>query len=108
MFRNDKKMFPDARNSDIIPAARKMRTKGLSLVEAPINKPLRVIDIAGGESVRRRLLAIGFHKGDVVELDSVAILKGPILVWSSASGMRVALGRGIARKITVEVLDGRS
>jgi Fe2+ transport system protein FeoA len=101
-------MFPDARNSDIMPVARTMRTKRMSLVEAPIDKPLRIVDIAGGESVRRRLLAIGFHKGDLVELDSLAILKGPILVRSSASGMRVALGRGVARKITVEVLDGRS
>lgn len=85
-----------------------MRTKGLSLVEAPIDKPLRIIDIAGGESVRRRLLAIGFHKGDVVELDSLAILKGPVLIRSAAYGTKVALGRGIARKITIEVLDGRS
>jgi len=101
-------MFLSARNSDIMPVAPNMRTKGMSLVEAPIDKPLRIVDIAGGESVRRRLLAIGFHKGDVVELDSVAILKGPILIRSAACGTRVALGRGIARKITVEVLDGRS
>lgn len=84
-----------------------MSPKGISLIEAPIHKPLRIVDIAGGESVRRRLLAIGFHKGDVVLLDSLAILKGPILVRSSLSDMRIALGRGIARKITVEVLDGR-
>jgi Fe2+ transport system protein FeoA len=85
-----------------------MRIKGLSLVEAPIDTSLRIIDIAGGESVRRRLLAIGFHKGDVVELDSLAILKGPVLIRNAACGTKVALGRGIARKITVEVLDGRS
>jgi len=80
----------------------------MSLVEAPVDKSLRIVDIAGGESVRRRLLAIGFHKGDLVVLDSLAILKGPILVRSSASGTRIALGRGVARKITVEVLDGQS
>jgi Fe2+ transport system protein FeoA len=101
-------MFLSARNSDIMPVASNMRTKGMSLVEAPIDKPLRIVDIAGGESVRRRLLAIGFHKGDVVELDSLAILKGPVLIRSAACGTKVALGRGIARKITVEVLDGRS
>ena len=84
-----------------------MRKKRMSLVEAPIDKSLRIVDIAGGESVKRRLLAIGFHKGDLVVLDSLAILKGPILVRSSASGMRIALGRGIARKITVEILDGQ-
>jgi Fe2+ transport system protein FeoA len=85
-----------------------MKKKRMSLVEAPIDRSLRIVDIAGGESVRRRLLAIGFHKGDLVVLDSLAILKGPILVRSSASGMRIALGRGIARKITVEVMDGSS
>lgn len=90
-----------------MPAVINMSPKGISLIEAPINKLLRIVDIAGGESVRRRLLAIGFHKGDVVLLDSLAILKGPILVRSSLSDMRIALGRGIAGKITVEVLDGR-
>ena len=100
-------MFLSAWNSAIMPVAPNMKTKRMSLVEAPIDKPLRIVDISGGESVRRRLLAIGFHKGDLVELDSLAILKGPVLVRSSASGMRVALGRGVARKITVEVLDGR-
>jgi Fe2+ transport system protein FeoA len=28
---------------------------------------------AGGEGVRRRLMALGFHKGDIVELDGPAI-----------------------------------
>jgi Fe2+ transport system protein FeoA len=101
-------MFSDERNSDIMPVAPNMRTKRMSLVEAPIAKPLRIVDFAGGESVRRRLMAIGFHKGDVVELNSMAILEGPILIRSAANGTRVALGRGIARKIMVEVLDGRS
>jgi Fe2+ transport system protein FeoA len=107
MFDVDKKNIPGREELGYYSGARNMRTKGMSLVEAPIDKPLRIVDIAGGESVRRRLLAIGFHKGDVVELDSAAILKGPILIRSSVSGMRIALGRGIARKITVEVLDGR-
>jgi Fe2+ transport system protein FeoA len=71
-------------------------------------KPLRILGIAGGEVVRRRLLSMGFHPGDIVELDSAAILKGPMLVRNIASDSRVAIGRGIARKVRVEVADGRS
>ncbi len=79
----------------------------MNLADAPLTKPLRILGIAGGELVRRRLLSMGFHPGDIIELDSAAILKGPILVRNTASDSRVALGRGIARKIVVEVADGR-
>jgi Fe2+ transport system protein FeoA len=79
----------------------------MNLADAPMARPLRILGIAGGEVVRRRLLSMGFHPGDVVELDSMAILKGPILVRNTASDSRVALGRAIARKIEVEVADGR-
>ncbi|MGZ5439651.1 MAG: FeoA family protein, partial [Candidatus Aminicenantales bacterium] len=41
----------------------------MNLLDAPHGKPLRIVDLAGGENVRRRLMALGFHKGDVVELD---------------------------------------
>jgi Fe2+ transport system protein FeoA len=80
----------------------------MNLSDAPKARPLRILGIAGGEVVRRRLLSMGFHPGDIVELDSAAILKGPILIRNTASDSRVALGRGIARKIRVEVADGRS
>ncbi len=79
----------------------------MNLCEAPLSKPLRILGIAGGEGVRRRLMSMGFHPGDIVELDSAAILRGPILVRNTASDSRVALGRGVARKIRVEVTDGR-
>lgn len=82
------------------------KSEPMNLSEAPMAKPLRILGIAGGEVVRRRLLSMGFHPGDIVELDSAAILKGPILVRNTASDSRVALGRGIARKIRVEVADG--
>lgn len=79
----------------------------MNLADAPLAKPLRILGIAGSELVRRRLLSMGLHPGDIVELDSAAIMKGPILVRNTASDSRVALGRGIARKILVEVADGR-
>lgn len=78
-----------------------------TLIQAPHRTPLKIINISGGEGVRRRLLALGFHKDDVVEFDMQGILRGPVLVKNLTSGTTVALGRGIAQKIIVEVIDGK-
>ena len=79
----------------------------VKLVDAPRNTPLRVAELLGGENVRRRLLSMGFHKDDLVELDSQAILRGPVLVRNLTSGTRVALGHGVALKILVEIVHER-
>jgi Fe2+ transport system protein FeoA len=76
----------------------------MTLLEAPPGAPLRIVDIAGGESVRRRLMALGFHKDDVVALDGRAILRGPLLVRNCSSDTTVALGRGVAQKVLVEAV----
>ena len=75
----------------------------MTLLEAPLNTPLKIIDLLGGDGVRRRLFALGFHKGDVVELDSHAIFRGPLLIWNVTSDTKIALGRGVAQKVLVEV-----
>ena len=77
----------------------------MTLLEAPRNKALKIIDLVGGEGFRRRLFSMGFHKGDIVELDSQAIFQGPLLIWNVTSDTKVALGRGIAQKILVESVD---
>ena len=77
----------------------------ISLAHAPCDKQLRIINILGGHGVRRRLLSLGFHKNDIIELDSRSILGGPVLVRDLTSDTSVALGRGIAQKILVEVVD---
>ncbi len=80
----------------------------MNLVNAPHNTPLRIVDLAGGENVRRRLMALGFHKGDIVELDGQAILRGPLLVRGCRSDTTIALGRGVAQKVLVELVHERS
>ena len=77
----------------------------ISLVNAPADKPLKIVDFVGGHTVRRRLLALGFHKNDTIEIDSRSILRGPILIRDLTSDTSVALGRGIAQKIMVEIID---
>jgi Fe2+ transport system protein FeoA len=79
----------------------------MSLIQAPSDTPLRIADIAGGHGVRRRLLALGFHKSDIIELDSRSILRGPVLIKNLTSDTSIALGRGIAQKILVEIIDER-
>ena len=77
----------------------------MSLVQAPSDTPLKIMDINGGHGVRRRLMAMGFHKDDTIELDSRAILRGPILVKNLTTDTSVALGRGVAQKILVEIIE---
>lgn len=79
----------------------------LRLGDAPPDTPLRIVDILGGHGVRRRLIALGFHKDDLIELDSKSILGGPVLVKNLTSDISVALGRGIAHKIMVTIVDKR-
>ncbi len=79
----------------------------ISLIHAPNDTPLKIVDIKGGHGVRRRLLALGFHKNHIIELDSRSILRGPLLVKDITSDTSVALGRGIAQKIIVEIVGER-
>jgi len=77
----------------------------VSLINAPDDTSLRIVDILGGQGIRRRLIALGFHKDDIIELDSRSILHGPVLVKNLSIDTSVALGRGVAKNIMVEVID---
>ncbi len=85
-----------------------MAGRVVKLSEAPEGVTLRLVDIRGGHGVRRRLMALGFHKGDLIERNSQALFGGPILVKNITCDASVALGRGIAQKIIVEILDGET
>ena len=82
-------------------------SKVISLIQAPADTPLKIVDIVGGHGVRRRLITMGFHKNDTIELDLRAILRGPVLVKNLTSDTSVALGRGVAQKIMVEIIEQR-
>lgn len=75
-----------------------------TLLNASTGNKLKIITIAGGYGMRRRLLSLGFHKNDLIELDSRSIFGGPLLVKNLTTDTSVALGRGIARKIIVEIV----
>jgi Fe2+ transport system protein FeoA len=81
----------------------KKTEKDLSLDTAPQGRPLRIVAIRGGDGVRRRLLALGFHPDDLIEVNVRGILRGPLLVKNLTSDTSLALGRGVAQKILVEI-----
>jgi len=64
-------------------------------------RKVKVLDISGGWGIRQRLGCLGIHPGDEIIIRTSAIMRGPILI--SVHGNQVALGRGVARKIIVEV-----
>ncbi len=79
----------------------------INLLDAPKDKLLRIVAVYGPEGSRRRLLSLGLRTGILVELSSQAPFGGPILIKDKERGTCVALGRGVARRIQVDVVDGR-
>jgi Fe2+ transport system protein FeoA len=76
----------------------------ISLALAPRGRKLRIVAIEGGEGVRRRLFALGFHRNDLVEVNAQGILRGPFLVRNLTADTNVALGRGIVSRILVDIV----
>jgi Fe2+ transport system protein FeoA len=76
-----------------------------SLLEVPEGQIFKIVEIRGGQGLHRRLLALGFHPGDLVTLDNEAIMNGPVLVRNLTTETRIGLSRGIAQKIIVEALN---
>jgi Fe2+ transport system protein FeoA len=76
----------------------------ISLAQAPRGRQLKIVDIAGGEAVRRRLFSLGFHRNDLIEVNAQGILRGPLLVRNLTADTSVALGRGIVSKIMVDIV----
>ncbi len=75
----------------------------MTLLQAPRGRALRVVSVSGGDSLRRRLLSLGFHRKDLLEVDSAGIFRGPLLVRNLTAGTSVALGRGVAQKVLVDI-----
>lgn len=61
----------------------------------------RVVAVHGGHGVALRLRRLGLRPGAVVRTVGRGPWRGPVLV--EVGGYRVALGRGLARRILVQV-----
>ena len=72
----------------------------MTLEQVRPGRSARIVAIDGGHGVQGRLRQMGIHPGDIVLVRSSGAFRGPLLV--DVHGCRVAVGRGIARRITVE------
>ena len=75
----------------------------MTLDSVDIRRKARVILIEGVHGVWSHLNTLGIHIGDWLTVVDRAPFRGPVLV--EVNGTRVAIGRGIANKVKVEV-DG--
>jgi ferrous iron transport protein A len=75
----------------------------MTLDTVGVHRQARVIMIDGGQKVRSHLNTLGIHIGDWLTVVQRAPFRGPVLV--EIHGSRVALGRGVASKVRVD-MDG--
>jgi ferrous iron transport protein A len=75
----------------------------MALDTVGVKRQVRVMKIDGGHRVRSHLNTLGIHIGDWLTVVERAPFRGPVLV--EINGTRLALGRGIAAKIRVD-MDG--
>ncbi len=75
--------------------------KTLDVVEP--GQKARVVEVRGGWGFRQRLSEMGILPDEIVTVASASLWKGPVLVRVNSN--EVALGRGVARKVMVEVLS---
>ena len=74
----------------------------LSLYQAASGQHVEVLQIIAGQTATRQLAQLGIRAGSNLAIQRCAPLGGPILVESA--GSTVAIGRGLARKVSVKIL----
>lgn len=74
----------------------------MTLLEAKIDDQVTVKTVDRGGGFSRNLASLGIHAGDRVSVIRKAPFQGPILVRVQGSEVEIAVGRGMASRITVE------
>jgi len=69
----------------------------------PAGRSAVVVSIVGGRGVVRRLEVMGLRPGKRVRKLSAQLMAGPTTVL--VDGRQVAMGRGIARRIYVQIVE---
>jgi Fe2+ transport system protein FeoA len=75
----------------------------MRLLDVEVGILVKVIGFEGNEKFQDRLLQHGLYPGDQARILRAAPLKGPLLV--DVSGRELALGRAVAQKILVEIVE---
>lgn len=63
---------------------------------------VKVVQVVAGQSAARQLAQLGIRAGTTLKVQRRAPMGGPVLVDSGSS--MVAIGRGMARKVSVQIV----
>jgi len=74
----------------------------ISLEQISQGHSAKVISIEGGRGLKQKLQNLGIREGVMVKKERGIFAHGPIIV--KAGSTQIALGRGMASKVMVEVL----
>ena len=77
--------------------------KTLSLTMVPYAKKAKIVSLEGGQGFQRKMHAMGLIKGKIVRIVTKQPLHGPITIEIGKS--QVTIGKGMAQRITVEVIE---
>ena len=78
----------------------------ISLTELEVGKKAVIKEIRGGFGLKRRLESLNMRVGKTVKKISSAPFHGPVVV--EIERCKIAIGRGMANKVFVEVVDENS
>lgn len=70
------------------------------LTETQSGQTVKIVGFEGGRVLEHKLRQLGLLPGELVRVLRLAPLGGPVLI--EVCGREIALGRGVASKITVE------
>jgi len=73
-----------------------------TLADMNIGQKARVVRIGGSGQIRHRLIDLGFHNGEMVEMIRTAPLRDPIEI--AVNGGRISIRRSEAALINVELI----
>jgi ferrous iron transport protein A len=62
----------------------------------------KVVEVRGGWGLRQKLSELGILPGQILTMASPSLWRGPVRVQIHSN--EIALGRGVARKVVVEVV----
>jgi ferrous iron transport protein A len=75
--------------------------KHIPLTDAPKGKQVKLVSIDGGHSITRRLVELGLTPGTIFKI--VQDSGGPLII--NVRNSKIALGRGMAVKLLVDLID---
>ncbi len=71
----------------------------MTLIDLPVGVRAQVVGLRGGFGMQRHLISLGIVPGKIIHKIVTQPMGGPIMV--EVEGVRIAIGRGIARRIIV-------